>query len=346
MKKISYIFIFLFFLINSSSTKINIEKRGQKIFTYILKDGETLIIDTLVSANSPFTLIKENNFPKLNSAIIRSFENDSNNVKDFITYTNLISENRNLGYWSLIPNVVYAENFSDAGPQQGFGGNFAGFVNNGHLVLKDRVSDYRYGFYDQGSGFNWPKIEGFGNYYHKIFQNKTARKILIEQAIDIVISLCKTFPSDFKNSVLKELETLLVFSNSIKSMNANTDTDKFNDYWKGFLFRRNKIDNVPIIEIQDYILKAKNQIMDLDVSKNADAMYEISINNNIKLFYSIDKTVLYSNVSKNEISFDKNTILKSVKYLRDDKEEYYSFEGVKNGKQISLLFDGLLKEIK
>jgi hypothetical protein len=327
--KIKFTFVLITIsIILLSATSIFTIKNGLHKYKYTLADGESLELDPIVNPpRTPFyasliepgkepnkdDLINEKSFPSLNSAIIRAFETDSNNIYDLITYTNSISANRNVGYWSIIPDA--------------------------------RISDPTYAFFDK-EGYVWRKIEGFSNYYHRLFKSKAARTILFNQALDIVVSLCKSYPSDFKNSVLKELEQLLIFTNSLQTISASTDTDDLNDYWKGFIFRRYQLDNVPITEIQTSIINAQTKIKAIDVSKRPDAMYEININDQVTFYYSSEKYVLYSKSSAKEIPFTYETTVQKIKFLKDNTGDYYQLTGTNNSASFTYLYDKNLMKIE
>lgn len=321
--KIKYtLTIFVIGITLLSATIIFSKKEGVQKFNFVLADGESLAMDPIINPTKKEDLIVNKSLPIFNSAIIRSFETDSNNVMDFITYANSISANRNVGYWSVIPHTFYGDQYSNT-----------------------RISDPTYAFWDDNGGI-WNKISGFENYYHKIFKSKTARSIIFNQALDIVCSLCKTYPSDFKKSVLKELDQLLHFANSLKAISPTTDTDKLNDYWKGFIFRRYQLDNIPITEIQTSIVYAQAKIKAIDVSKQPDAMYEININNQVLFYYSSENFILYSKSSLKEILFSYETLVQNVKYLKDNAGEYYQLTGSKNSIPFTYLFDKNLVKIE
>ena len=322
MKKKYTLTLFAIGLTLLSATTILLEREGVQKFDFVLSDGESLAIDPIINPIKKQDLIVEKSFPTFNSAIIRSFETDSNNVMDFVTYVNCISANRNLGYWSVIPSA------------------------NGDDSYNKTVSNYKYAFPLAGPYFDWKKISGFQNYYHNIFKNKTARTILFNQALDIVCSLCESYPSDFKKSILKELDQLLLFTNSLKTISPSTDTDKLNNYWEGFIFRRYKLDNIPITEIQISIVNAQAKIKAIDISKQPDAMYEININNQVTFYYSIEKFIFYSKSSSKEISFSYETSVQNVKYLKDNAGEYYQLKGSKNSIPFTYLYDKNLVKIE
>lgn len=286
-------------------------KKGAKKITVNLNDGELINLDTMIVTSSNENLINKESASKLNSAIIRSFETDSNNVNDLVDYVNYLSKDVNIGYWETKPSVIAFPHFA----------------------------------FPSGNEFDWKRADGFENYYHTFFKSKTARSFLFNQALDIVVSLCKSYPADFKKKILKELDELLLFSNSLKLIDPSYDANDFNDYWKGFLLRRYYTDNVPISEIQSSIVKAQTKIKLVDVSKQADAMYEININNHITLFYSSEKFSIYSKSSEKEISFGTEVSLKEIKYLKDNFGDYYQLIGFKNSEPIKYLYDKNLVKI-
>jgi hypothetical protein len=132
----------------------------------------------------------------------------------------------------------------------------------------------------------------------------------------------------------------------LKTISPATDTDKLNDYWKGFVFRRYKLDNVPISEIQTAIINSQAKIKAIDISKQPDAMYEININNQVAFYYSNEKFIFYSKSSSKEISFTYETSVQDVKYLKDNSGEYYQLTGSKNSIPFNYLYDKNLLKIE
>lgn len=321
--KIKHIVItFLIFLILISATKSLPKKYGLLKFSYKLSDGEYLKLNPIINKSENEDLITDKSFPILNSAIIRSFETTSNNAIDFITYANLISKNRNLSYWSISPYTFYGKQFSNT-----------------------RISDARYGFLNK-NGIDWNKSNGFKNFYHKIFQSKTARTILFNQALNIVFNLCEEYPADFTKQILNELNNLLLFTDSLKTIDTSTDTDRLRNYWEGFIFRRYISDKVPILEIQTAIMDAQTKLKTINLSKQPDALYEININNQITFLYSSEKIIIHSNSNSKEILFTHSTYIKNIRYLKDMNGEYYQLNGNKNSIPFTYLYDKNLLKIE
>lgn len=321
MKK-GYILFIAFLSLTLIAATIQLNNRGgiNKI-SIDIKDGETYSFENIIENEKKGELIKINSIPNFNNAILRSFETDSNNAIDLVTYVNSINEYRNFGYWSVIPKGIYDED-----------------------KIFAHISDPTYAFSEE-NGYNWKKINSFNSYYRNLFTNKTARNILFKQALNVVSNLCKSYPSDFKVMVLKEIDRLINFTNTLESLSPSIDTDEYNDYWKGFVYRRNKLDNIPSSEILNSLLNAKEVIKSVDVANQPDAMFEFNINGQIIAYFASEKTTLRSKMNAKEIYFDNTITIKKVKHLKDNTGEYYQLIGTKNNTPINYLFDNNLNRI-
>jgi hypothetical protein len=320
MKK-GYILLIAFFSLTLIAATIQINNReGINKISIDIKDGETYSFENIIENEKKGELININSIPNFNNAILRSFETDSNNAFDLVTYVNYISEDRNFGYWSVIPKVLYEvddplANIPD--PSYVFRGGRGDFVSSNFFMA----------------------------YYRNLFTNKVARSILFKHALNIVSNLCKSYPSDFKVMVLKEIDRLIAFTYTLESISPSIDTDTYNDYWKGFIYRRNKLDKIPSNEILNSLLNAKEVIQNIDVSNQADAMYEFTINEKIIAYFASEKTTLRSKMNAKEIYFDQTYAIKKVKLLKDNTGEYYQIIGTKNNTPIKFLFDNNLNRI-
>jgi len=316
------ILILLLGVFSALSTNLQ-NKRGFRKTEVKLTDGEIFQLDTFNFNSGNKELIGKEYYSKLNTALIRSFENDDSDISDLISFINNYAENENLGYINIMP------------------------------------SNYNYLFSGLRSQNNFPnsKLDDDGSYYisgdlqkyfHSLFQNKTIRTFLFNQALEILAGLCKSYPKDFSKNVLKELDELLVFSNSIKTLNEeNFNCFKYS-FWKGFIYRRYLLDQVPISEIQADIQLARQRISALDVSLQPDAMFEFSLNNQVSIFYSMDKFSLYSKINQKEIYFGKDFEITKVKFLKDLTGEYYQIHLVEGYNRIPkrMLFDKYLKIVE
>jgi len=304
-----------------SATIVIYSKEGLKKIEIKLEDRETVNLASIIDPVKKDDLFNRKPFPNITAAVVRSFDNDTNNVIDLVNYANFVSESRNLGYWSVIPFTYYGETFSNT-----------------------RIADPTYTFRDQSS-YDWKKISGFRNYYHLVFRNKGARTILADHTIDFLCTLCKAYPSDFKTKLNKELSILLAYTNTLKPTSPYTNTDRLNDYWKGFILRRVKSDNIPITEIQSTIIKAQARIDSLDVKNQPEAMYEIVINNQISLLYAIDNFKLISKSSAIELKFGYEVSLQSIFFNKDSTGDYYMMSGSQNGKPFKWLYNKNLERV-
>lgn len=323
--KISYRLILILLLGVFSALSTNLQnKRGFRKTEIKLTDGEIFQLDTFNFNSVNKELIGKEYYSKLNTALIRSFENDTNDIGDLISFINNNCEEQGLGYTNILPNTSTG----------GYGSKSA--------FPKGVYNDGWYKFSDE-------RDEGFLNYFHHLLQNKTARSFLFNQALEILVGLCKTYPKDFAKNVLKELDELLVFSNSIKTINEKTyDSSREKSFWNGFIYRRYLLDQVPISEIQADIQLAKQRISALDVSLQPDAMFEFSLNNQVSIFYSMDKFSLYSKINQKEIYFGKDFEITKVKFLKDLTGEYYQIHLVEGYNRIPkrMLFDKYLKVVE
>lgn len=292
---------------------ISTQKNGLIQMDFTLKDGEYMNLSSYTVWYSNEDLIKNQDFPNLKTAIMRSFETEANKIEDFVLYANSIAKNRNLSYFSLEPWAVYGDNIENT-----------------------RISDF---IYAVGPGEKADeKADGFNRFYHQIFQNKTARTILFNQLTEILVTLCQRYPKDFKILILNELSQLSKFTNSLKNLPSTTNTDNLRNYWEGFIFRRNVIDHIPIAEIQVSLTTAINKISAINIENQPDSYYQVNINNTISIYYSRTSTVLFSKKTNKEIVF-KSFHINGIKYLIDDNGEYYKLFGFSNGKTKTLLYD-------
>jgi hypothetical protein len=266
--------------------------QGKYKITLVLNDGQTVLLDSILT-KFPDNSISEN-FSSINlsSAILRSFDSDTNNINDFKIYVNDLLINKYVDYWQVTPNS------------------------------NSRLSDFRYIFEENNSDFNWEKIAGFGYYYHNLFRSKSARTVLFKKALDFIEVMCRIYPIDFKKRVLIELESLLKFTNTIKFISLNNDIE-YEDYWEGFIVRRHFIDNVPVLEIQNSILEAINRIKNMTPTNTFNALYEINVNNQIAVFYSGEGSYISSLNGTKKFTINSNETIKSIRFLKDLSGDYY-----------------------
>lgn len=292
-RKSNFFLLLTLVILVSWNSSFNLENSERK-YSISLKDGKEVRFNEYVDYFEE-SFSAETTLPVLNSAIIRAFETPKISIQDLKKYVVDISENIKIGYWNIIPNQT--------------------------------VSDFTYSFPLNNSGYDWSKIEVFSNFYHELFQNKSARNYLFDQALDFVSNLCIKYPSDFQKRVLMELDDLNNFLILMNNPNNKVNTDEISDYWKGFVFRRHANDGISISEMQALISKAKLKIKSIDKFNQPDCMYEFCINNQISFFASGENDVLYSKISRKRIVLPKNVNFWKVKFLKDETGDYYLFSG-------------------
>ena len=98
--------------------------QGKYKITLVLNDGQTVLLDSILT-KFPDNSISEN-FSSINlsSAILRSFDSDTNNINDFKIYVNDLLINKYVDYWQVTPSS------------------------------NSRLSDFRYIFEENNSDFN------------------------------------------------------------------------------------------------------------------------------------------------------------------------------------------------
>lgn len=316
MKHVILFQIIFLFAINSLLSNDNL---GKYNFKAKLKNNETLVIDTIIDRvlNKDVLNIEKG---LLNSVIIKSFDSENINSNDLINYLNNIVKNRNIGYAGISPN-----NYNTLG--------YNGYVRS---KKSNRISSFSYYI---NSGLD----NKFSKYYHDLFKNNYARKILIDKCSEYLVSTCEKYPKDFKYNLIQELNLLLEFTNELDSLN-NIDTDRLRSYWEGFIYRRNKIDEISVNEIQETIKNLITKISLVNTNDLPEALINFNINNSLTVLCKSNNLEL---ISKNGVRIEINPKVKinSIKYLEDNSGSFYQFEGKKNGISCKYLFSDELAEI-
>ena len=253
--------------------------------------------------NNGQNLIDNTYFKFSSPAFLRTFSTKLNNTQDFITYINFIHNTRGLGYWNTLTN---------------------------NKQYKNTISDCLYAFPISDVAFDWNKINGFKTYYKTIFNSKTARKILFDAAIDIVIYWCEKLPIDFYLDIKDEINKLLKFTDKLK-VKSLSEINKLGHYdlrgyWEGFIIRRITENGVQIDEIQELLNSGMSELEKIDQSKLSDEYFKLIVNNNIEVLFK--KSHLYLKCTKNNKKIKLDIMpenLKEIKYFSDETSEYYVF---------------------
>jgi len=298
LNKLIKILLFVSIISVSFTTIYKVFDEGTFITEVSLKNGESILLNETFDWRTFSPIIQDESHNLRNSAIIRSQDVNSFNITFIDKYINRIQEGRYLGYWNRL-------NFPRA-----------------------RITDPWY-------------VEGISNrddefkmYYHSLFQNKSCRKLIFYAALDVVENMSKNLPNDFVEGVLFQLDELIELTEI--STYYKTDFPDNDNYWKGFVHRRVETDNVPLSEINSYLVEAKNKLSRIDQSDLDDALYEIKINNEIQILLNSTEYLVMKNSKK--LSYSD---IKSIKYLKDDSGGYYLIEG----EDFRDLFDNELNQI-
>jgi hypothetical protein len=311
---------------NSIIKKAPERKTAYKNHLLTMKDGETISMDTLITKAYNHSKLVDKSASGFDDPILKNIDTDSNQVRDLVTYVNSIGGYRNLGYWTISPSQNW-ETTDDP----------------------NTINSPTYSFIAPNKdSYDWTKIDGFSNYYHSLFRNKAARTLLFNQALESVILLCKKYPDDFRQRILKELDALLSFTNTLNSKKVLTDegVDKLNNYWKGFIYRRIKIDKIPLEEIKTSIVTAQTKLKELGTYEQAKSYFSFDLNNQISILYSLDGFKLYSSSSYMEVKFEEGKKIESVKYIKGSTGDTYEFKGVTKSGNFTEVYDKNLKKIK
>ena len=227
----------------------------------------------------------------------------------------MISLERTFGYFSVIPNR--------------FGG-----IYNHYIPSTSRI----YSLYNKhGGSYGYHNYsEEFQSYYHKLFRNKITRKVLFNFALDFLVDRCKAWPKDFKQKVIYYLDELMISIPKIANLTQEEfeskifNNEKYN-YLHGFIYRRIKIDNVPLKEILEYFNIAKKSINELDIKSNPDYKFGIQVNNHLVIHVGADsqfsiQSKLNSKILNISDYFGKDYYLSEITYLTGDDGDFYQLK--------------------
>lgn len=315
-----------FLVANNIIKKAPERKNSVKSERISLKDGETIMMDSLLSKAYNHSELVNKSAAGFEALYLKKMDTDSNQILDLVTYVNSIGGYRNLGYWTISPSQ-YWETTDDA---------FT--VNN---------PTYSF-FVPNDDSYDWTKIDGFSRYYHTLFRDKTARTLLFDQALESVIVLCKKYPDDFRQRILKELDGLLAFTNTLNAKKVLTDEgiDKLNNYWKGFIYRRFKEDKVPLEEIKTCITTAQTKLKEIATYDQAKSYFGYELNGQISLLYSSEGYKLFSSSSFQEVKFELGKKVEYIKYTKSTSGDSYEIKGITKAGNFTETYDKNLKKLK
>ena len=195
-------------------------------------------------------------------------------------------------------------------------------------------------------------VDDFQKYFHSLFQNKLARKLMFSAALNILENMCVNYPADFTSRVKEEINNLIEYVKIQNYYTSRTPTNRDDNYWKGFIYRRVEQDGVPLSEVESYLLETKKM---LDGVSSEFIEYKKVLNiNGLKVFLINSETLRFEGPELDnfgdynviDYNFKENPNI-SLKYLEDSDGEYYLIEGEEDeyGDRFRHLFSSVLIRI-
>lgn len=170
--KYSHNFTLIFLFLSLSSFFYADQLTAERNHNLTLSNGKSVSLRKIIY-NEP-KIIRDG--VNINSAIIKSFDTEIIDSKDLISYVNMTSLERTFGYFSIVP-----------GRQ----------ISYGHLIpTTARI----YSLVDKDEGARWyhQYQDEFKSYYHNVFSNKVARKLLFKFTLDLLIEACEYWQKTLK----------------------------------------------------------------------------------------------------------------------------------------------------
>ena len=194
-------------------------------------------------------------------------------------------------------------------------------VNDLYQIIED--SDYEIDYQDLTINLSWYS-RSFMSYLHSIFQNKLARQLLFNWALNELETLCIGRSVEFLEKVIKELEDLIEYT-KIKNY-YTTELSWSSNYWKKFIYRRVENDGVPLNEINTYLLKAKEELTSINKTEllNNNRLCEVIINNELHVILGYNDNSEYDEYYEVTLKKLNGEIEKSSFKESDINNEYYS----------------------
>jgi hypothetical protein len=142
--------------------------------------------------------------------------------------------------------------------------------------------------------------------------------------------MCKNLPYDFVQRIQKKLDEYIDLTLISNYYGKNNSISKFEtwyeaDYFKGFIFRRVETDNVPVGEINSYLVEAKERISKINKEKLDFSYLKFKINNTLNVL--INSQNCYLKIDKNSFKYNYKMIPKSITYTKDSSGSYFVVKG-------------------
>lgn len=325
--KIHFNFLALVLLFGFSSFFYASDFTSERTYELKMSEGKSYELHELIYQEPK--LIKDG--AQIKSAVIKSFDTEHVDSRDLISYVNMTSLERMFGYFSLLPGRTHRAPYD-------------------HYIP---TSARLYSLYDKyGGTYGYCKYsDEFKSYYHTVFSNKIARKLLFKFALNLLVEKCKIWPKDFKPAVLSILDELLVSIPKIARLSKTEFNEqifynsKYN-YLHGFIYRRIKTDNVPLNEVLEFLKIAKNTVSELDIEATTDFKVGIHLNDDLVIYVGVDQQYyLYSKLNSKLVKVNKGYRIKEAKFLSGDDGRFYHIKYLIAKKEKTHLYDAKLNLI-
>jgi len=301
VKKTTIFFIFLFSIVSFFQVMAQITNETIDI---TLKNNESISLDDFFEISEEFNpdLVLDHNL--YYDSLIQSFSTASYNFSIIDEYLHHTHEEVGFGYKNILDGAVN----SDYTPIPIF------------------------------SWFNQiNSVSRFQEYFHSLFQNKLARKLMFSAALNILENMCVAYPADFTDRVYEEINNLIEYVKIQNYYTSNIPSNYDNNYWKGFIYRRVEQDGVPLSEIESCLLETKKMLNQVE-SKFVKQKKVLNVNG-LKVFLVDSETIRFEMhiIKYGEPYFNfydynfKDYQNLSLKYLQDSDGEYYLIEGGEEG---------------
>jgi hypothetical protein len=152
------------------------------------------------------------------------------------------------------------------------------------------------------------------------------RKELFNVALSIVEDMIPYVSESFYDEIIDELNDLIDYTSITKYYTEGNLSDQ--NYWKGFIYRRVETDGVPLSEISSYLTEAKSHLINNNpIWTTRNTLYELYINDEIKIGFTTRGYVLTKIPNGNIIRYKKDEIITKITFLEDSTGKYYLIQG-------------------
>ena len=178
--------------------------------------------------------------------------------------------------------------------------------------LSGLMNEDAYGLYDGYPSY----YRLYGLFYSRYFRNlikvKAVREYGFQVLGDMVVDYCSYFPKDFKTKVVTELKSVQKTIKTCKKHLYSCVEDKYGTHLsvdgrinddiaftlEGMIARRICMDNIPISELEEFVLSLLKRLDKVNTDSNPDVLYKVTINNELSYCLGIEGPYFISEKNK------------------------------------------------